>query len=900
MFRHMNKYNPMSRKLSCLLLPLLYLSPGLFAQEQQKMDTSLKEVIVVFTTHFDIGYTDFSEAVVQKYSSTMMRQALSDVEKNINLPPEKQFTWTAAGWPMEQILQRSDPSIKSEVEQALQKGRFAVQALPFVLETESADLEMLVRGMNISSTVNREAGLPIALDAKMSDVPSHSWVIPTLLTHAGVKILQLGCNPASSSPQVPLLFWWQGPDSSRLMTMYSPKNYGTSLLPPDGWPFKSWLAIMQTNDNDGPPSPEEVDRVLSDLHKLAPKARVKIGRISDFYDAITRENPQLPVVRGDMPDTWIHGFMSMPREVKDARKVSENLSTLESVNTLYHLWTNKGYDISKTLYNAYENELLFSEHTFGMAMSHGASGTWCYGDEFKQQRALGVYDNLQQSWAEKSDRVFSAKKMVVPSLNRQLMELAAEVRATGNRIFVYNPLPWQRDGLVTLQVSSAWNPGNAVKDMESGEIIPVSNYKNIIRFEAKNIPASGYRNYVLVNEAALSSNTDLKVDEASNTIENKFYKIKLDPMRGMIASIIEKATGKELVNATSEYGFGQYVYERFSKKDAENYTSAYVKAYGKEWANQELGRPNLTDEPHQTEKGQGAKISFSQTPTSVSATLNFTPNDSIPHDYSITVSLDANTPYAGLVWSINSKPAESWPEAGWISLPFNINTPSFRLGRIGAIVDPATDFVRGSNRDYGFLNTGMAVIDKNGAGIGLSTPDAPGISLDRPGLWKYSLDFIPQRPNVFVNLYNNLWSTNFTEWIEGSWSISLRLWSIDHYNNENSIITPSEEFRFPLMAVMAYNNGGNLPLTAAGVQLSRKGVLITAFGKNPDGAGTILRLWEQAGQTGKCTITLPVNHTFKTARFCNLRGEPEGNAFPISDRIEVNIRAYAPVSIILE
>ena len=40
----------------------------------------------------------------------------------------------------------------------------------------------------------------------------------------------------------------------------------------------------------------------------------------------------------------------------------------------------------------------------------------------------------------------------------------------------------------------------------------------------------------------------------------------------------------------------------------------------------------------------------------------FTPTESVLHDYSITVTLYANTPYAELVWNINAKPAEPWPE----------------------------------------------------------------------------------------------------------------------------------------------------------------------------------------------------------------------------------------------
>ena len=60
----------------------------------------------------------------------------------------------------------------------------------------------------------------------------------------------------------------------------------------------------------------------------APNAKVKIGRMSDFYNSIIKENPQLPIVKGDMPDTWIHGFMSMPREVKDSRRINRDLFSL--------------------------------------------------------------------------------------------------------------------------------------------------------------------------------------------------------------------------------------------------------------------------------------------------------------------------------------------------------------------------------------------------------------------------------------------------------------------------------------------------------------------------------------------------------------------------------------------
>lgn len=146
-------------------------------------------------------------------------------------------------------------------------------------------------------------------------------------------------------------------------------------------------------------------------------------------------------------------------------------------------------------------------------------------------------------------------------------------------------------------------------------------------------------------------------------------------------------------------------------------------------------------------------------------------------------------------------------DAPWLAFPFHVTQPTFHLGRTGAIVNPATDFVKNSNHDYYFLNTGIAIVDNKGNGFGLNTPNAPAVSLDRPGLYRFSGDFIPQRPNVFINLFNTQWGTNFAEWVEGGLSAKVYLWSVDGYENEPSLITPTEETRVPLMAVYMEGKG---------------------------------------------------------------------------------------------
>lgn len=876
------------------LFILLLVSTGVVAQT----DSKVKEVIVVFKTHFDIGYTDWSDNVRYNYANSMIISALNTVDQSKHLPKDQQFKWTISGWPMKEILSKAKPDIKVRVEQAIKDGSFFVHALPFSMETESSDLEPLVQSLGYASKISREVGLPLPIDAKESDVPSHSWIMPTLLNNAGIKFLHIGCNPASRSPEVPLLFWWEGPDRSKLMTFYYGEYYGTSPAPPKDWPHKTWLAIIQSNDNSGAPTYKEFREAVAKIEKLNQGAKVRVGSIADFYNTIIKENPKLATVKGDMPDTWIHGYMSMPREMKSSRALSKSTLNLEAFSTLSALWGRKPEEpIHSMVDQSLENINLFDEHTWGLAMSHGTTGYWAYGNEFEKLRAKGYYEAIEYSWKEKGNYITGAEKLILPVFSREMKRLATAVNVAGNRIVVYNPLPWERSDLVTLQTGT--NFKKSLKNMATGELVPIVKNKNILQFQANHIPAMGYTTFVSSDEEALVPKSNLSFDTEKATMENDFFKITFDKQSGTIKSLIDKKTKKEMVNANSDYKFGQYLNEHFAKVQTDKYAKDYIKA-GWNWAYAELGRINLDDTPYKKSSGKNAAIEFSKDALSVSATVTFKGDADFNHNYSMIFTLQENKPAVEVIWSINGKPAEAWPEGGWISFPFNIEKPKFKLGRLGAVVDPTTDFVRGTNLDYGFINTGLGVLDKNNQGYGLTSPDVPGVSLDRPGLWKYSTDFVPQKGNVFFNLYNNQWSTNFTEWVEGSWSAKFYIWSIDRYADGNSIVIPSEEFRNPLMLGYAGGAAGNQAASAQGITVSEKGALVTFFGKNRDGEGDVIRLWEQNGKTDACKVSLPLNSKYKLAQPCNLRGEKIGKEIPIrNNTFEVKLNANQPASFIL-
>jgi hypothetical protein len=107
---------------------------------ERKESPALEEIILVFKTHFDIGYTDMAAQVVERYRTSMIDSALDLVDDSRDLPEERKFVWTIPGWPMSKILEDWDgqtPERKRRLMAAFREGRFVVHGLPFTTHTET-------------------------------------------------------------------------------------------------------------------------------------------------------------------------------------------------------------------------------------------------------------------------------------------------------------------------------------------------------------------------------------------------------------------------------------------------------------------------------------------------------------------------------------------------------------------------------------------------------------------------------------------------------------------------------------------------------------------------------------------------------------------------------------------
>lgn len=862
---------------------------------------------LVFKSHFDIGYSALARDVIHEYRTTMIDKAMDVMDRNADQLKGARFVWTVPGWPLQQMLwEKQTPERRQRIEKALINGNLVVHGLPYTTHTGTLEVEDLVRGMGFSSALARRYNLPLPTDAKMTDVPGHTWVLPTILHRAGIKFFHFGANPTNQEVKVPLLFWWEGPDGSRVLTMFS-KGYGGGTFPPEGWKHKSWLTFVHAGDNAGPPTAKEVENVIAHIKKKYPKARIRIGKMSDFAEAIFAEKPEFPVVRGDISDSWVHGVMSNPHATALARRIRPLMPALETLHTQGREWGIIPYAIDGDLKYIYEKSLMYGEHTWGLANQHFVPGQ--IGEDWWKNYASGLtpnYAHMVASWNEHAGYIEDAERRLRPELEHELYTLAEQVAQNGLRIVVYNALPWRRSGMVNFTFPTGGSVRQRyVKEAGTDRACKMQVYgadsKRQGLFYAEDIPANGYKTYVFTNEEPAAEPSVLKGDSRAGTLENKWYKVTFDKSRGCIKSIWDKVNGRELVDQHARDGFGAYVYERYGQKKSLQYLQEYIFDRYKNSHYRITGKSSyLGGAKDRHEAVRKMELYVEDHRTAIKGVL--VPPMSVGeerHTAGLTVTLYEHVPYIDLKLNIVNKPATEESEAGWFAMPFKTTNPVYRIGRVGSVVDPATDFIEGSQYNYIWSNSGVMIKDGRYS-VGVCALDAPAFQLGELNFMHFAGTYENPKSYLYFNLFNNRWNTNFASFWNGNLTSEVRLWvNGPDSDDESGLITPSWEARLPLLAAIANNPGGKLPLAATGVSLSRKGVLLTAYGDNPDGSGKLLRVWEEVGQAGKCKVTLPSKHN-GVAQPVNLRGVPSGNPIAIREGVfQIELERFAPVSYLI-
>jgi alpha-mannosidase len=834
----------------------------------------LQKIFVVFKTHFDIGFTGLVEEVLESYARVMIPRAIDACRHTAGDAPGSRFAWTLPAWPLADSMARlKGGPIGEELEKLVGEGRIAWHALPFTTHTELFGLEDFIRGLYVGRALGERFGRR-AVAAKMTDVPGHTRILPTLLASAGVLFLHLGCNACSTPPDVPFLFQWEGPDGSRVITMYSRGGYGTSLFPPPDWNLPVWLALQHTSDNTGPQTAAAVTQILSEARARYPDAEITVGSLDDFARALAALKPDLPVIRKDLADSWIHGVGTMPAEVARLRSARNRLVSVESTDAIHRLArpdeTTPAAEFHSALSGAYERILLFGEHTWGMdtkiALNPPEFGGRVYAKAlFQEVRASGKYERIRRSWSDKARFVEEAEEHL--RLAESILhggERAAPA-AVPSRVEVVNHHLWPWSGLFRLgsfnrPVRVVREPGektlpSIVLDGAAWAIVtdlpPLS--ATILRVEP------GEENTPLVARGGGTARATRGAPGKKLVMDNGLIRVEVSASAGMTA-LIHRAAGRNWVDARQGIPFGGFRYDVYSRGEMTAFLKSY--AYDLEaWFVDDFGKPGYPEREHRTFVGDLGGVETERGPGWTRLRLLWRLDEESrngfgsPARVAQTLTLFDEQPWLDMDIRLQGKQECPLLESGHVVFPLKAVKPLYAINKTGSVIDPVTDIARDGNRLLYCCDRWVDVADGD-AGFLVIPYDSPLFSVGSTAIERFDGRAVPRVPTLYFNLFNTQWGTNFPQWIGGDFAFRFRL--VPHEGNwrrarvwehASAALQPPGGFHFDGTPPAVRDARAEL-LAHGLLEAPAKGLQTVTLKRSEAGDGIILRLQEPTGRGG--------------------------------------------------
>jgi hypothetical protein len=362
------------------------------SQAPPPVDPDVKLVLLTFMCHLDIGFTDTQTNVMETYFQKFYPQAI-DISAHQRDTGGNRYIWTTAAWLLYEYLEQASPTQRRQIEQSIHAGDIAWHALPFNWQTEMLDRSMIEGCMGFSKSLDARFGLKTT-GGKMTDVPGHSRGLVPPLEAAEVSFLDIGVNPASTSPNVPDAFLWKDPSGSSIAVLYHRHAYGGTLKVPNS---DLAIAVNMRVDNTGPHTAEEIDQIYANLKKQFPNAKLKAATFSDIAAAMKPIYPRLPVVTQEIGDTWIYGAPSDPYKISRYREIARLRTEWVFAGKL-----SSGGSVDQQLLRRLA---LAPEHTWGTDTKRYIDHEHYSPKELTEYISKPNYQVMVRSWQEKRDDI---------------------------------------------------------------------------------------------------------------------------------------------------------------------------------------------------------------------------------------------------------------------------------------------------------------------------------------------------------------------------------------------------------------------------------------------------------------------------------------------------------------
>jgi hypothetical protein len=794
-----------------------------------------------------------------------------------DFPPEAQYRYTIEGaWSLQHFVATRAQAAVDRLGAYVRQGRIEIGALLGNEIDSLAGHEQQIRLMYPSFRFKRQYGGQISMGS-LTDLPGLSWGMPTVLAGAGIKYFFAGLptyfewgrndihtfwdESAILRHGRPDAFRWQGPDGQSVLVYYQ-GSYGffKRVVGPDSYDevmeaLPGMLAEMEGqgtpfdvmryihNGVDNFPPDVRISHVVRQWNEKWAYPKLVVATNSMFFAALEKQCQDVRTFRGELPHTdYVVGAISTAKETTVNRLTHDKLLSAEKAATIATLTGDSSYPADK-ISRAYNDVILYDEHTWGKDYPTGELQDW--------------------AWNEKSHYAYRAAGLAQGVLADSLGRIADRIRLERpqRHVIVFNPLAFDRTDVVRVTRFPPEKPFDLL-DNGTGQKVP---YQIVeldgplapvpyaaqrwargqfekhelfdLVFVAEQVPSMGYKTYRLVpREDKPVFETGIRM--AENSIENRFFKITLDPRTGAMASVHDKDLSRELVDPQASDKLNQFVAQWVQTGKQEGPGVAAI----------QIGQ-----------KGPvcGSLVTRTSGPGCPQITQEVVLYNDVKRIDLCNRVLKDSTPLLEV----------------YFAFPFRVDGPKFRFEGSNSVIEPLKDQFPGSNSNY-YAVQHWANVSNESVGITLSSVESH--LLEFGGLWPcyvsqahhgvtpagFGRDFVKPEQLTKGHMYAFVLDSNFRTNFQPVQQADILFRYA--FTSQAGPQTNSENRNFgwsihnPLMAVLANGSRqGPLPPQGSFCRLDKPNVFLTTLKQAEDTRGVIVRLIETDGRPTEATLTIP-------------------------------------------
>lgn len=812
--------------------------------------------------HNDVGYT-----TVQPDVNELDTRNFDRVLKLLGQYPGYQYDFEDTHLIENDLNSRTKPW-REKFYQYAKQGRVGNSVLYLNLLTGLCSGEELFRATYEAYKLHLLHGTSFDF-ASLTDVPSSSWFLPTMLNDVGVHYFTEGSNQSRGSilqhsdlnRNSP--FYWEGMNGAKVMMWYARAYFQLSqLIYPGGFsdrPVPNYNVLDITLPQfltrycrkDYAPDavmvygayvenviiPQDGDMpLINKWNKNHAYPKLIMATDDDFFNYIAKHfKNELPTYRGGGGAYWEDGAASTAKATELNRHTKQLLPVAQTAASVSSILSPRYKYKTEQFSSIWKNILLYDEHTWGSYRSTSQP----------DRNAVKEQWQIKQNYAQQAN--IQTKVMLTRSFSR----LSHLCWVKGDVVFAFNFQPWQRTNPVEIEL----NDGQYLFDLTTDkpvryEVLSQKEGFHKILFLANNIPAMGYKEYAIRSLHKAPKGICDTENVSGIVAESPWYQLTIDEKTGGIKRLVDRETGEQLVDPHSKYTLNEYLY-----------------VSGGEGTR--IWRGDNKDVPPTT----GLNVDH---PTSAKIIKNI----SSPIGRQIVVETQAeNTPAIRITYQLYNnikridikdeiiKKNILKKEAVYFAFPFMSKQPQMAYQIQNGWVDPTKDLLPGADLDWFATQNLVQVKDSNYTMV-LSTPDAPLITLTDINRGKWYKELKMTNGHIFSYVMNNYWFTNYKASQGGKFVFN---YAITSGKNLSSVqLTRFDaNTRTPVLLYTDLFTHFSTGLTPEGppllsstensfMKISNHHLQFVTLKQAENGEGWILRLKAATDQTGTAKITFPL------------------------------------------